>query len=214
MSKTCYIGPLKFKTKKEAQEYTRTIISELSLSDKINNKHKHFKFLSDLLRKHSEYEEKNKGFAYFFIKQDYGNSIQLNIMKIDGTFDSFSWRHCISPINSKNDLTRVMRESIYYEIKDYKFKHNFNICKLCGLNNPDAEFSEFHVDHIIPFQLIRDGFLKNRTDIPSNFKKENNRWIFNESDKLFEKEWQQYHSSFKNNFQILCEKCNLTKSNN
>jgi hypothetical protein len=129
------------------------------------------------------------------------------IKRLDNTECVFSWRYCCGIVLS-DDLTRALRYGISKQILNFK-NNNENICQLCNKDN-----GNFHVDHIKPFSIIKNEFLKqNQLNIPSLFIRSiDNNIKFKREDKEFKKQWRHYHKS-EAELQILCDKCNLKKSN-
>jgi hypothetical protein len=203
------IGEFKFKSKAKAETYTRDLIKKLKISE-IDKENEHFNFFHILLLKHDEYDKKvGIGIKSFLIRQNKLNksAYEMFIRRLDNSECVFSWRHCCGIVLSDN-LTRALRNSILKQILRFK-NNNDKICQLC--NKDDGNF---HVDHIKPFSIIKDEFLKqNQLEIPSSFRTSSDNFIkFKKEDTEFKKSWRQYHKRMAH-FQILCDKCNLKKSN-
>jgi len=203
------IGELKFKSKAKAETYTRDLINKLKICE-IDKDNEHFNFFHNLLLKHDEYDKKVEiGIKSFLIRQNKLNksAYEIFIKRLDDTECIFSWRYCCGIVLSDN-LTRALRHSILKQILEFK-NNNENKCQLCNKDN-----GNFHVDHIKPFSIIKDEFLKqNIINIPSSFRTSSENFIkFKKEDILFKKSWRQYHKRIAH-FQILCDKCNLKKSN-
>ena len=203
------IGELKFKSKTQAEKYTRDIIMKLQICE-IDKDNEYFNFFHDLLLRHDEYNIKvDKGIKSFLIRHNKLNKLayEMYVKRIDESECVFSWRYCCGILLS-DDLTRALRYGITKQILRFR-NNNDNICQLC---NKDQGI--FHVDHIKPFSIIKKEFLKqNQLIVPSSFIRSiDNNIKFKREDKEFKKQWRKYHKS-EAELQILCDKCNLKKSN-
>ena len=96
----------------------------------------------------------------------------------------------------------------------FEFKNQSILkCCLCGIDK--KEKYKFHVDHIVPFSKIRNDFLDftsfKKPDKFLNCSKENKN-MFTEEDEWFKNDWIMYHNETCK-LQILCDQCNIKKSN-
>ena len=206
------INNIFFKNKSQLTNYTRNLINKLGIGN-ITKDSEYFNFFDELIKRHTEYElKKGLGIELFIIKQNKMNkkAFELNIVRIDNSIVDISYIHCCNLINN-NELIRAMRYSVRKQILKFRNKSNL-ICNICGCNN-----YEFHIDHVKPFSILSEEFLKNKNNIPNipnkfiDCKKTNNP-KFKEEDIQFKKEWKKFHK--KNaDLQVLCSKCNLQKSN-
>ena len=215
MKQKYYIGKLEFKTKKECEDYTRNIINTLGCC-KINKDHKNFSFFNDLLKNHSEYnDKKGVGIKYFYIQPNALNKkcYATLIKRLDGSKIDFSWLYCckFKTYTNNHDLIQAMRQAIRHDIIKYK-KQSKLICNFCSVD--DKPYSNYHVDHDEPsFKTLTDNFLQStKKQIPSSFGgcETTHVTIFNDEDEDFENEWNTYHNKHCN-LQILCKDCNLKK---
>jgi len=203
-----------FKTKKECLEYTRALLNAMPVC-LVRRGDKNFLYLSALIEKHPNYEEKiGCGLDFFSVENGTLNktSKHLNIYRVDGSVESISWNNCCKfslncEYNPKMYLTQAMRTTIAYDTLEYK-KNADNECALCK-----SREGSFETDHIYPFSKIRDEFLATcQTEVPTTFSKCPTYYNtkFKEEDKEFENEWLSYHTA-KRSYQILCKNCNGTK---
>lgn len=215
----CFIGNLEFKTKKECLNYTRSFIRNLGVC-KIDKENANYSFFKYLLKNHPEYDDKKGvGIDYFYIELNKlnRNAYQTMIRRLDGTEIDFSWVYCCEFKRRKitQDLTNAMRQAISQETIKYKISNNL-ICNFCKKENEDDNnYSDFHVDHIHPFSLIKDGFIKStKLNIPDKFEDcdYSKMAIFRTEDIDFKNEWVKYHNNIAK-YQILCRNCNIIKSN-
>ena len=214
-----YIGDLKFKTKKECENYTRNIINNLGCCV-IKKDHIHYSFFENLIKNHPEYNEKKGiGIDYFYIIPNplIKKYFQTMIKRLDGSYIDFSWVYCCNfkERTSTNLLLRAMREAIKNDTIEYKQKQTKLICNFCKTEN--ELYENYHVDHYNPsFQTLKDNFLQlTQKQIPLTFGdcKIYKLITFKDDDEEFKNEWIDYHN--KNyNFQILCRDCNLRKKKN
>lgn len=207
-----FIGDIGFGTQKAAEDYTRDIIASIGCQ-KIQTDHKHFKFFVDLIRNHSEMDEKiGCGIKYFQISKNKLNPkyYHTDLIRVDGTTIDFSWKSCAKSKKSDcvENLKSAMREYITDDI--WKFKKEANlICCLCNVVNV-----EFHVDHNNPsfFELYNSFMEVNELQTPTLF--DDNQFYqakFRNNDSYFAQSWLKYHRKYAK-LQILCAKCNLRKT--
>jgi hypothetical protein len=214
-----YIGDKGFKTKKDCENYTREIITNLGCCDVKEDNNK-YSFFLDLINNHPEYiEKKGTGIKYFFIQPNPLNkkTYQTMIKRTDNSDIDFSWLYCCSfkPKTIKEDLNIAMRRTIYPFVSAFKrdmyIRHGKIQCYLCEIDNEDEDYQVDHDDP--PFRELRDNFIKHtKILIPQTFgscpKYKLN--IFKPEDNEFEKAWSKYHND-NCLLQILCKKCNLKK---
>ena len=216
MKSKYFIGELEFKTKKECENYTRTIINTLGCCQ-IKKENVQYEFFNDLIQNHPECDSKiGVGIDYFYIKPNpfVKKYFQTMIKRVDGSEIDFSWVYCckFKERTLSDHLIRSMRMAIKNDILEYKQKQTKLICNFCQTEN--ELYEDFHVDHHNPsFKTIKNNFLQETTkSIPSSFDdcKIFKISIFKDEDKDFKNDWVDYHK--KNcNFQILCRDCNLRK---
>lgn len=194
-----------FKTKKEMQDYVRSVV--YSLGETIIKKdNPHFTLFKDIVKKENIIE--------FHIVRNPINKKAFHMMyKTSHIYDpiDFSWLNCGLETTDKQNLIKAMRNEIYEDIINFK-KQCVKKCVFCGVTD-----SEFHVDHHEPsFKQLSDSFLfeKNVDIMKYKYNKDNKLTYFDDNDfrmVVFSNQWKDYHN--KNcNLQILCAHCNLTKS--
>ena len=210
-----YIGNIEFKSKKSAEDYTRQLINTIGVNQCINKSHDSFTFLIDLLDNHHKKNEKiGCGIDYFIIrKNDRGTGFEVQIKRVDGSIESFSWRDCATNTFKNNTqlLDVAMRHAVDSQIKEFRFNNPLEICNICKNTCKCA------VDHSCPtFNEIKMGFLKiNTITIPIDFDKEcgTNQQRFKKTDYDFELSWYNYHKNY-SILQYLCTSCHKTKTSN
>jgi hypothetical protein len=203
-----------FKTKKEMQDYVRSVVYSLGESV-IKPDSPHFTLFKDIIKKENIIE--------FHIVKNPINEKAFHMMyrtapvydpsgyklKYGSTVD-FSWLKCgLDSVD--NSLIKAMRNEIYEDIINFK-KQCVKKCVFC-----DVTDSEFHVDHHEPsFKQLSDSFLEDKETnfLKYKYNKDNKLTYFDDNDfrmVVFSNQWKDYHN--KNcNLQILCAKCNLTKA--
>jgi hypothetical protein len=202
-----------FKSKKEVDDYIRKVKKELLEKERIliiRPEHERYNFLFEIINVHNEKDLKiGSGIEYFyFVNDKYGND-QLRIMHTDGTDIECSCSYSKITMKDKQQqkLNSALRHSINDQIQEFKENKELK-CATCG----DTDKCE--VDHIIPFHILRDNFIKtfDPLRIPTEFNDDTTgKAIFKEKDLQFENEWQQYHRQ-NATYQILCKTCNRIKS--
>ena len=209
-----FIGEIGFPTKKAVENFVRqTLITHGYGVVNIDNPI--FDLIHNVLKNHCSYDEKKgAGIKYFIIQPNAmtGRDYTIMIKRTDDSIIDFSWVYCceFKQRTQNADLTVAMREAISRDIYIFK-QSNQLICNYCKETNLESQ--DFHVDHNEPpFRTIKDNFLKINKNHPLKFVDcpMTHRVKFQEEDKIFSKEWIDYHN--KNcNLQILCKKCNLEK---
>jgi hypothetical protein len=194
------IGSKIFKTQTELEKYTRTILTELGITDNVQNKNiEYFSFLHLLCKRHPNYDEKFQKFVNFQVYQPILNKkgLALNIVNNDGTTTEISWRICVSG-KCKTDKALFMatlRECIYNQIKTFRDKSDLSYCEECKcslLEKPS------HIDHHEPqfLQLVED-FLELHKDIiiPTEYNKQEITFtrLFKEEDSWIGELFEEYH---------------------
>ena len=181
----------------------------------INPEHNDYIFFDNLINLHEYADDKiGCGIKHFEIRKNVLNYKERSIFIIrhDNTECIFSFHKCLG--KKFNDLLIAMREAISPFTMEYK-KCNKLICINC--NNEKLNYSDYHVDHnSIPFSTITKNYLKEtKKIIPNLFDKDKKSYLctFKNEDDEFKEDWINYHNS-KADYQILCNKCNIKKSNN
>lgn len=200
---TISIGKLVFRTKKSAEDFVRNQIKAFNGKDP---------FWFDLIARHPEHKEKaGCGIDHFVLRENELNrsTVGVWIVRKDGSIIDFSWRTCVDgkAKTSRANLIAAMRNAIWEQAAEFK-KSAQKMCTIC-----ETTEGEFHADHAIPFKTICDEFLKDREDkIPLLFDDEElaNVAKFRVCDWSFELDWQRFHAE-KVKWQMLCQKCNLSK---
>lgn len=195
---------LEFKTKKQMQDHVRNIIYLLGESI-IKSDNEHFKLFQDIVKRQDVIE-------FHIIKNPINKKAFHMMYRTKKGLVDFSWLNCgLDSVD--NSLIKAMRNEIYDDIINFK-KQCEKKCVFCNVTD-----AEFHVDHHEPsFKQLTETFLKDKeTDfLKYKYNNENKLTYFNDNDfrmVVFSNQWKDYHN--KNcNLQILCAKCNLTKSKN
>jgi hypothetical protein len=144
----------------------------------------------------------------------YGNGLECNIIKEDGSEVAISWHQAIDgkSKSSKEELICALRTSINPQILQYKHD-NTNECVIC------QKKGKVHIDHYKPqFKKLSEDFIHSMeskgVSIPNNFRNiddRTNRRCFLETDNTFASKWNDYHRT-NAELRILCESCNLSRS--
>lgn len=203
-----------FKTKTTAATYVKNFINNLKPGD-YQPETEEYKFIFDVLKNHSNFINKQGPGILFFNVEDLKKGKHISFMRIDGSFDDFSYNHCCEfrpqgwKESSRIGLSSALRISISPQINNYRAKvANCHRCFYC--NSTD----ELQVDHIYPFSKLIDDFLKiTEHTTPNEFiNAYHGKYLFKEEDKQFEKDFINFHLE-NAKYQILCNKCNSKKGN-
>ena len=210
------LGKLTFKTKKACEDYVRDVLFELGCVS-VGDGHPKWSFLNDLINNHPDKAFKiGAGIDYFWIKKnEIGKGYATMIKRTDGSVADFSWRYCCEFKRRlvAEDITRAMRTAITNDINEFKTSFGYKFtCALCKRQGTNSH--EFHADHIHPFCHIKTEFLSNEPVHPTRCADTLvGATHFHADDTEFEQRWVRFHKN-KAQLQILCARCNLSKSDN
>ena len=202
-----------FKTLKQMKDFTKHLI-DITGEGMITEEEQpyEFKYFRELIKRHYLYKP-NAVVSHFIIDYDIRTK-KSNVMTVvydDNHEHIISWNKCCTkskPTDSKTLLTRAMRNAIAPSVQQYKTEHKYDSCVLC------ESHEETNVDHVLPFQEIRDYFIKYTVyKTPTEFDDEGYCIMFKKQDMKFMKSFIRHHDLYENNLQILCRNCNLKKSN-
>ena len=213
-----FIGECGFNTKRDATLYVKSRLRDMECG-KYEKMSSGYNFIMDILKNHSKYEEKvGCGISYFMILRNANGKI-INFFRTDGIIDDFSYNHCCQfkvkgyVENGIVALKNALRISVNSQIIDFKTKTPCGDCCIKCQTKYDYT-TRAELDHIYPFSLIIMDFLKiTAHKTPMTFKKTFEiRYVFNDEDKQFEKDFLKYHQE-QAKYQFLCSNCNSKKSN-
>jgi hypothetical protein len=210
------IGTLTFKTQTECEKYTRSILTDLGITDcvKIKNE-EYFNFLFLLCKRHPRHHDKLNKFVDFKISQDALNKrgLALTIINNDDTNTEISWRICVTGKgkSSKTLFHSALRQCISYQIKDFKNASDLSFCRECRCSLHDKTI---HIDHdVVQFiQLVENFMNKETIIIPIEYDKKDVTFqpLFKDNDKWIGDLFELYHLEHAT-LRVLCETCNLTR---
>jgi len=167
---TINIGDKTFKTKAESKEFIKTILNKYELLTPIDTID--FQFISELLKRHPEYERKvGSGINVIVIKMDgnWGKTRCFHIQRTDGTETDFSYINCIDNDTSREPM-RMFKQSARSAIEEQIVSHlsrylNRNIDSnnnvICQKSLKEIHRDQATVDHTPPitFDKILTDFL-------------------------------------------------------
>jgi hypothetical protein len=216
--KQIIIGNKTFKTQTECENYTRSILTELGITDSVKFKNKeYFNFLFLLCKRHPHYFEKSNKLVDFQIYQDALNKrgLALNIVNNDNTYTEISWRICVSGKgkSQKTLFNSALRQCISYQIKEFRDASDLSYCRECNCLLYDKTL---HIDHHeIQFIKLVEDFLDLNKEIitmPIEYDKKDITFetLFKDEDMWIGKLFEPYHLQ-NATLRVLCETCNLTR---
>lgn len=216
--KKIIIGNKIFKTQTECEKYTRSILTELGITDSVKNKNEeYFNYLILLCRRHPHHIHKLNKFVDFKIYQDTLNkrALALTIVNRDNTYTEISWRICISGTSKsiKTLFNSALRHCISYQIKNFKDASDLSYCRECNCSLVDKII---HIDHheIQFIKLVEDFMELNKKNIiiPIEYNKKDLTFqtLFKDEDMWIGKLFETYHLQ-NATLRVLCEPCNLTR---
>jgi hypothetical protein len=162
------LGEYFFKGKGHAKDFISKWLRASYDSYKVQDKDMHW--VIDLLKKHPRFSEKSDGFSGVAISF-HGNFHFAFVFPDPEAFSGerigmdISYKKCLNPSidTSPNQVSKAFRDSIQYQIADYRNKVLANgcICPKTGIQLKNDR--ETHIDHnyeILPFAKLVDNFCK------------------------------------------------------
>lgn len=208
------IGYREYKTKKEAEEYYRSLINRIGVCNDmlIVDKDAHSDFM-ELIKRHPDGDQKIHDTINFKIQRDYFNqtSYCLLLIRSNREEDTISWKCCITGNNSTPHAERM--KAMRYAISDQiiRFRNHLTswYCEECKVEAVDS-----HIDHVVHFQkLVHDFDLITEHNKPIQFDKTKlYSRTFRKEDQEYEREWKKYHQD-NAILRLLCKSCNLNREN-
>lgn len=151
---------------------------------------------------------------YFEVLPNPNNKKYFHIMlvKEDGFKEGFSWSNCCrlerfknEKRNYYNEFCVACRSSISDDTYNYRLNNQNRICVKCGCDQ------NIEVDHIYPFKLIVDEFIKkNKIQLEEIKYKKDFMFRDNFRDLDLKEKFIEFHRQ-KAEYQYLCKTCNLKK---
>jgi hypothetical protein len=211
------VGTQTFKTQKELENYTRSLLREMGPTNSVKlKKDEYFNFLILLIQRHPHCDEKLEKFVDLHICYDSMNkqALALNIINNDNSLTEISWRVCVSGKGKcvKTNFAQALRYYILSQIFDFKNSSDLSYCRLCQSSLLEKKI---HIDHYVKqFSEIVQNFIDINKEIiiPTMYDKENLtfRIIFKDKDAWIGKLFEKYHYKY-STLRVLCETCNLTR---
>jgi hypothetical protein len=195
-------------SKKEQTEYFKQLLNKGLCKSLLNERPKDFEELMCLFKNHPDTNKLNNVKDIYIIRNKKNSKyFEFRLIKTDGTEEDISYRNCINKRSSNYDINQAFRNSIDYQIKDFR-NNCTKECVLCGCNQ------DIHIDHIYLFKNLVKDFINERDDIPTSFDDNiDNTAIFKKENINFENEWKEYHEKH-STLRPLCKNCNLKRSKN
>jgi hypothetical protein len=158
MAKKFYIGDKNFETKKDAEEFIRTILCKYQFDQPLDDSD--FIIVSDLLDRHPESDiKKGVGVKSIIVRQDqkFGTTRHFCLVRLDDSIIDFSIGKCFSsnpntPIKLfKSCARRAVENQVIYFINSYFAKHQDSSGKvICAITGVAVDKDNASVDHTPP----------------------------------------------------------------
>lgn len=198
------------------REKAREFIKRIGITNDIEFKdRKAFIFFNELIKNHPEKETKLADYnGKLCIVQNPINKrdFSLAFYKTNGKSETISWNSCIKgkPDTLKETITKALRDEIQCQIWD--FKKNKKYCSVCKKQIP---YDQMDIDHCgeMEFKDIAKKYLQNKSFKMSDFKKNPKTCQPNFCNRIYAKEWQEYHKKY-SVLQCLCKQCHKDKTHN
>jgi len=214
-------------SKTQKLNYFKNLRDRIGPCESVKTKYpvKYNKFIN-LFREHPRTSEKMSGMIDLKIEHDprwnrknlSGRGYQLSIVKSDGSTETIGLPKCIrGPPSTEAQFKKAMRHSVDDDILNYKFsefsaKGTWGNCPGCGKGFTETTTQ---IDHIDPFSLLLENFLKEHPDPkPQEFDKDPIKKTpkFKPENREYENKWVLYHRDHAT-LRFLCGVCNREKSN-
>jgi hypothetical protein len=199
-----------FQKKSPALEYAKNYINcNIPYNQTVELESDNGKFLLDLIAYHPNLDTKQGDGIISFrkIKNEFGFGYSLQVMRIDETTETFSYKVCLDFHYDKLNIAMRLSIELFRDKWRQSNRHNYH-CVLCGISDTLLE-----VDHkTFPFAEIKRRFLEqNKLPNPSYARAITCRWKFDDASNEYEKSWVKFHDSLVD-YQFLCGQCNGKKS--
>jgi len=169
-SKQTTIAEITFTSQKQCVDYTRTLMGNLTVGQKICPAHPDYPFVNALARRHPEFAiKKGSGINYYFYSSPSGyHTPCFHIRRTDGTSIDFSYLTCIrgESNNARSIKLAVLREIIFEDktkLKSIRFIQSADCWGeiTCPVQNWNVSFEKTHADHAEKsFKYLVESFLK------------------------------------------------------
>ena len=218
MKNQIILGNKKFKTHKECENYTRSILTEVGVTDSVKFKNEDaLNYLFLLCKRHPRHIDKLNKFVDFKIYQDALNKrgLALYIVNNDNTYTEISWRICVTGTakSQETKFNSALRQCISPQIKEFRDSSDLSYCRECNCSLDDKTP---HIDHheIQFIKLVEDFVELNKETIikPKEYNKKviTFETLFKDEDNWIGKLFEPYHLEHAT-LRVLCETCNLTR---
>lgn len=201
MAKSVVFGDYSFKTKKSVIDYVQSVIGKYSFKECMNEEDVEF-FLS-LFTLHDEYKEKlGVGVSKLRVDRDFHGNRCICILRIDGSEEGISWRHCINPLSVRSNVSNAFRRAVKETVISFRDNALFRGENICEYLNVTLDKSNSNVSYRgVSFESLLDDFLfENNIDYCSidlldpPASDHDQRAIL--SDPNLTEEWRNYHSKY------------------
>lgn len=201
------VGEYIFNTKKELRDFTKMMMQKLFKREILGD----HPFLFELIKRHPDADLKPIRSISFF--KAYPNPItgdssspHVVFVKQDGSEEAFSWNSCVTGRSNESEkIFSAMRSAISSDLLEFKFSQKQE-CSICGSK------TKLEIDHVEPFCVLAQKFIKSKTNIPTEFiKGDDSRLWFKDSDFEFEQSWLEFHLN-NATLQLLCKLCHKRKT--
>jgi hypothetical protein len=207
------IGSITFTTDDEAKKHVRFLLEELGEGTAVRPEHPQFAFLAALLGRHKDAAGKvGIGIEAFNVIRNTKGAFALDLIRVDGTYVSFSWLECITPKvhPTSKYLGEAMRTACKSESLRF-FEAHYHQGWTCRCGWVSDTTAGVDVDHVVPFSMLKTAFLANEKAHPEVFLHDGHRpAAFLLSDKAFSDRWVAFHQA-NSRYQLLCSRCNSSK---
>lgn len=208
-----HIGEQSFNTKKDAQTYTRDLLTK-NVGRNIKEGDDIFDYLMEMIYIHPDADEKiGDGIESFDIIRDSYRNIAFVINQYTLKSIPVSWITICTfkPRTKQSLLNDAFRNAIRYQIKEFK-NNKIKINKIYKCELCESSY-KMHTDHLIQFKQLTIEFLALTTNkTPTEYDRDdfNKGCIFKAVDYDFMNEWIQYHQQHAI-LRPLCRDCNLSR---
>jgi hypothetical protein len=161
-----------------------------------------FEYFRNLLHNHPNPNKFDIDNIEYFIPKTDGKYIKPYIKIKDQPEVDFSLNSCITG-KTQWDLSRICREAIEPQIKDFRINNTSVVCGICNQSLIDCPT---HIDHIYPLSMIIKDFFGEETPETKSIQPHGRDFV----DMRLKKQWQEYHR--KNaKLQKTHQSCNCSK---
>lgn len=157
------LGGMTFAAKAHVERHARSVLRAGPIPRRLHADDA--AFVADLLDLHARAEEKRGvGVRSLWVKANLYGEPGFFVERIDGTWEDFSYKKCLTPMTRRTLAHRAMRQAIAEQVYAFKVAAFAAGPVTCALSGLPLAWDEAHIDHAYPltFVALASAFLTER----------------------------------------------------